>query len=92
MLSKTYLAAGYKREYVQTGSRVRVLLPSPDVTMTSDNPSDLVCVSMWMVRELRSQVDEVWVKVSGRSNNDSDRNSRHSIDQKRCKTTPNKVQ
>lgn len=71
MLSRTYLAAGYKREYVQTGSRVRVILPSPDVTMTSDNPSDLVCVSMWMVPELRSQVDEVWVKVSGRGNNDS---------------------
>lgn len=78
MLSKTYLAAGYKREYVQTGSRVRALLPSPDVTMTSDSPSDLVCVSMWMVRESRIQVDEVWVKVSGRGNNDS-RTETHDI-------------
>jgi hypothetical protein len=80
MPSKTYLSAGYKREYVQTGSRVRVILPSPDVTMTSDNPSDLVCVSMWMVRELRpsrSQVDEAWVKVSGRGNNDSRTETHH---------------
>lgn len=44
---------------MQTGLRVRDIPPSSDVMMTSDNPSDIVCESMRMPGELRSQVDEV---------------------------------
>jgi hypothetical protein len=43
---------------------VRDIVPSLDVRMTFDNPSGLVCESMRMPGEERSQVDEVWVKVS----------------------------
>lgn len=44
---------------MQTGSRVTDILPSADVTMTSDSPSDLVCESILTPEESRNQVDEV---------------------------------
>jgi len=57
-MAGTHLAAGYKRVKVQTGSRVRDMPLSFDVTITAVNPSGVVRESIWR-EESRSQVDEV---------------------------------
>jgi len=42
-MTGAYLASGYKRVKIQTGSIVMEKLPSPEVTTTFDNPSVLGC-------------------------------------------------
>ena len=64
------------------------LLPSPDVRMTSENPSGLGFESIWMsMEESRSHSAEVCGKVRGGSNDAGIENPPHSTNRRTAQKT-----